>query len=268
MPNTMKWFKVWETLLVDMIIHDISLEDIGRFTILGLLITKKGKKGQVMITPEALKTYFKCESLPLNFIDNFNVMITQASQSMKQNDNTSMKRMITNDPSFDGVLSDNAHDNSKNKNNLIVSLKNWRKYQENSTGYERLKRWRLKHKDDNNDNSKDNSKDNGKNKIKNKIKNKNKEEDNKEKIQYPDWLPIKPFNDFKAKRRELKKPLTGKAEELAIGVLLKLKESGNDPQAVLEQSIMNSWQGLFEIKNNRGRADATKGKLADKYKSL
>ena len=69
----------------------------------------------------------------------------------------------------------------------------------------------------------------------------------KENITYPDWLPLDTFNDFKEKRKEIKKPLTGRAEELAIKALARLKESGNDPQAVLEQSIMGGWQGLFPV---------------------
>ena len=75
--------------------------------------------------------------------------------------------------------------------------------------------------------------------------------DIKGEIQYPDWLPLDTFNDFKEKRKEIKKPLTGRAEELAIKELAKLKEAGNNPQAVLEQSIMNSWQGLFPLNKHK-----------------
>ena len=72
------------------------------------------------------------------------------------------------------------------------------------------------------------------------------------------------FNDYKDMRRKIKKPLTKKAEELAKK---KLKElSGGDEQKaikILEQSTMNSWQGLFELKqpnhknNGFGRQEIT-----------
>lgn len=83
-------------------------------------------------------------------------------------------------------------------------------------------------------------------------------------IVYPDWLPLEAFNDFKGMRKQIKKPLTGKAEELIIKELLRLKESGNDPKTVLEKSIMNSWQGVFELGTERNKGET----LSAKYKPL
>lgn len=58
------------------------------------------------------------------------------------------------------------------------------------------------------------------------------------------------FLAFKEKRKEMKKPLTGKAEELAIEKLMKFYATGDDPNEVLKESIQNSWQGLFPLKKN------------------
>jgi hypothetical protein len=52
-------------------------------------------------------------------------------------------------------------------------------------------------------------------------------------------------------RNKIKKPMTDYAIELSINVLKNLKDSDNDPKQVLKQSILNSWQGLFEIKSTK-----------------
>lgn len=65
----------------------------------------------------------------------------------------------------------------------------------------------------------------------------------------PDWIPKDAWNAYAEMRNKVRKPMTGRAAQLAIAELLKLKELGNDPKAVLEQSVMNSWQGLFPLKN-------------------
>lgn len=57
-------------------------------------------------------------------------------------------------------------------------------------------------------------------------------------------------NAFLEMRKKLKKPLTEYGIKILIGRLETLKKSGNDPKLVLEQSIMNSWQGVFELKDN------------------
>lgn len=72
----------------------------------------------------------------------------------------------------------------------------------------------------------------------------------KETITIPDWIDKGLWEAFKEKRKELKKPLTGKAEELAIGKLTKLKAAGHDPSELLKESIINSWQSFFPPRNN------------------
>lgn len=67
----------------------------------------------------------------------------------------------------------------------------------------------------------------------------------------PDWLPREAWDGFVAMRRSIKAPLTPKAQSLAIAKLADLARAGHDPGKVLEQSILNSWRGLFELKGNR-----------------
>lgn len=63
------------------------------------------------------------------------------------------------------------------------------------------------------------------------------------------------FNEFLSHRKEIKKPMTDRAIKLAIGSLNKLSGGDNDKAIeIINQSIMNGWQGLFELKtesNNR-----------------
>jgi predicted phage replisome organizer len=60
---------------------------------------------------------------------------------------------------------------------------------------------------------------------------------------------VKIFNDYKEMRTKLKKPMTLRAEELVIKELDKLSCNVTEQIKILEQSIMNSWQGVFPLKN-------------------
>lgn len=78
-------------------------------------------------------------------------------------------------------------------------------------------------------------------------KNKN---DNKNEL--PIFINENLFDDFADMRKKLKKPLTEKAKELLIKKLseFETKQSGFANKA-LENSIENSWQGVFEPKNDQ-----------------
>lgn len=64
----------------------------------------------------------------------------------------------------------------------------------------------------------------------------------------PDWISAEAWAGYIDMRKRIKKPMTKRAMELAVGKLAELMRSGHDPKVVLDQSTMNSWQGLFEIK--------------------
>lgn len=70
-------------------------------------------------------------------------------------------------------------------------------------------------------------------------------------IEIPEWIPLEEFEEYKKMRIKIKKPMTDKAIDLAIKKLETLKSEGDDPKEVLEQSILNSWQGLFPIKKEK-----------------
>lgn len=74
----------------------------------------------------------------------------------------------------------------------------------------------------------------------------------------PDWVPPEPWAGYIAMRAKIRKPMTQRAKELAVGELEKLRGQGHDPQAVLEQSIFHSWQGLFPLRPNSSKGGANK----------
>jgi hypothetical protein len=66
----------------------------------------------------------------------------------------------------------------------------------------------------------------------------------------PDWIPAEIWADFKEFRIRKKAPLTARAIKGIVTKLEVLRLSGNDPESVLEQSIVQGWAGVFEIKKD------------------
>jgi len=79
----------------------------------------------------------------------------------------------------------------------------------------------------------------------------------------PDWITQNPqllesWESFVDMRKRIKHKLTSRSAALAIGELQRLKSAGNDPVDVLNQSVLNDWRGVFEVKgksNGGFRAD-------------
>lgn len=80
------------------------------------------------------------------------------------------------------------------------------------------------------------------------------------------------FHDYVDMRRKIRKPMTERAVDLAMKKLEKLSCSprtgtmDNDMAVeILEQSILNSWLGLFPLKNNTGRSNRD-GSVFDEWR--
>lgn len=73
----------------------------------------------------------------------------------------------------------------------------------------------------------------------------------KERIIIPDFIDKDLWDSFIEMRRKLRAAPTDRAIELLIKELGKLRDAGHDPKKVLEQSIANSWRGLFPLKGDR-----------------
>ena len=72
-------------------------------------------------------------------------------------------------------------------------------------------------------------------------------------VYYPtDDLLNQAFTDYVEMRKKIKSPMTERAVQLAMGNLEKLSGGDNDIAIqILEQSIMNSWKGLFALKEDK-----------------
>ena len=69
-------------------------------------------------------------------------------------------------------------------------------------------------------------------------------------VELPDWLPVKEWDAYLQMRKSvLRKPLMPDNFHLAFKKLDRLKAQGYLPALVLNQSVFNSWQGLFEVKD-------------------
>lgn len=75
-------------------------------------------------------------------------------------------------------------------------------------------------------------------------------------ISLPDWLPSDVWADWVAHRKAVKSVMTERAAQLCIKKLEKLRAEGNDPVAVIEQSIMSGkWTDLYAIKGDNQRSN-------------
>lgn len=67
-------------------------------------------------------------------------------------------------------------------------------------------------------------------------------------VSVPEWIP-KPEWDAWIEMRDIKRaPTTAKALQLAIGKLEELRAAGEEPAAILNQSTLAGWTGLFTAK--------------------
>jgi len=61
---------------------------------------------------------------------------------------------------------------------------------------------------------------------------------------------IEVWKEFKVMRKKIKKPMTERAEELLIKKLNTLSDDEEEQIAILNQSIMNCWLGVFPLKED------------------
>lgn len=75
-----------------------------------------------------------------------------------------------------------------------------------------------------------------------------KEEKKSSKADLPEWLPADEWAGFVEMRKAIKKPLTQRAMELAIGKLDGFRKGGHSLSVILQQSTLNCWQDLYPPK--------------------
>lgn len=85
--------------------------------------------------------------------------------------------------------------------------------------------------------------------------------------QLPSWLPKELWEEFVQHRKLIKSPMSELAQKKALTQLGKMREAGQDIEAVINRSIINGWKGLFEIKHAQGDAHGKAAKGNDSYGS-
>lgn len=73
----------------------------------------------------------------------------------------------------------------------------------------------------------------------------------KETFSLPDWIAESDWKDFEAMRVKIGKPMTLRAKQLAVGTLDRWRRQGEQVREMLEQSILNSYAGLFPVRPER-----------------
>jgi len=73
-------------------------------------------------------------------------------------------------------------------------------------------------------------------------------------IQLPDWLPRESWVDWVEHRIAVKAPMTERAAQLQVRHLERLRAAGNDPVAVIEQSVRSGkWTDLYPLRDQQQR---------------
>ncbi len=67
-------------------------------------------------------------------------------------------------------------------------------------------------------------------------------------IELPEFVSPDAWFGFLEMRKKIKKPATERACAMLIKKLTMYHNAGHDPNAILDQSTMNSWQDLYELK--------------------
>jgi hypothetical protein len=80
----------------------------------------------------------------------------------------------------------------------------------------------------------------------------------------PTWIPKESWDGFVAMRKKIGAPLTPRAVTLTINELDKLRMCGHPPGPVLDQSVMRSWRGVFELKGANGNGGNGNWQSTDK----
>ena len=68
-------------------------------------------------------------------------------------------------------------------------------------------------------------------------------------FELPDWMPVETWDAFIEMRTKMRKRPTDTAVKLLCNKLSKFHSQGQDIKAILEKSITNNWQDVFELKD-------------------
>lgn len=74
-------------------------------------------------------------------------------------------------------------------------------------------------------------------------------------FELPVWIEEQVWKDFEAMRNHIGKRMTDRARQMVVNELKRLLDKGFNPILVLEQSIRNSWQDVYPLKESHVRTN-------------
>jgi hypothetical protein len=87
-------------------------------------------------------------------------------------------------------------------------------------------------------------------------------------VTLPEWLSEDLWSDWVEHRKSIRKPMTQRAAELAIGQLTDLREQGFTAKAVIENAIVSGWVGLYAPKVQQQRGGQPNGQGGNRQQQL
>lgn len=81
-------------------------------------------------------------------------------------------------------------------------------------------------------------------------------------FEIPDWIPSAAWSGWLEMRKRAGRPPGERACQLAVEKLRKLADDGHPPDRVLDQSTLNGWSGLFEVKELKHERSGQSGRPA------
>lgn len=70
----------------------------------------------------------------------------------------------------------------------------------------------------------------------------------KNQLELPGWLPQESWEGFVEMRQKIRKPMTPRAVSMILKKLEGFMRAGHDVGAILDQSVVKSWQDVFPVK--------------------
>jgi len=78
----------------------------------------------------------------------------------------------------------------------------------------------------------------------------NSEFEEKDILVIPDFINLQIWGEFLEMRRRMKRSVTLNGMKLLVGSLEKMRDHGEDVNAVLAQSVAHSWIGVYRVKKH------------------
>ena len=227
MADGKQWFKVWTSILTDPALAYLHNQTVGVWLRLCALTAQHGNRGLLEIPAQQLLV---------------TLHLTKAPQEDVNKIFTELKTLN---------ISCNKEVQKDSVTLVTLQFANWQKYQAYSDSYERVNKFRKAQKKRYSVTDEEKRRE-----EKRRDKKKVLQQQGFDFLKIPDFVSPENWKAYLEMRKSIKKPLTTKKQfELAIKKLEVLKNKGNDANEILEQSILNSWQGLFEVKKQGGQHD-------------